>query len=329
MVAASPHEPHLARFPERALTEPMNEVSPQPRQTDDRASRGALVLLAVGAAAGLLMATVGLLEPGRGSQTGIPDDAVAVVNSEVIRRDDYYRLLAGFESDTRNPLTAEDRRHVLDRMIDEELLVQRGLQLGLAQMDRRVRADLTSALIASVVRTAEEREPTKAELREFLESEREFFTHPGRLRVRQIFFRTSGEGGEAMARERAALAREAIVDAGRPFGEVAAEYGDESISPPPDVLLPAMKLREYVGPTALSVVDALTPGETSEPVRSGVGLHLLKLIDRTPAITPAFEEIESQIRVEWLRRTGDRALRAYLDQLREDGDVRVRLPMEG
>ena len=42
----------------------------------------------------------------------------------------------------------ENMQRVLDRMIDEELLGQRGLDLGLVRADRRVRADLVSAVIA-------------------------------------------------------------------------------------------------------------------------------------------------------------------------------------
>ncbi|MBW2384889.1 MAG: peptidyl-prolyl cis-trans isomerase [Deltaproteobacteria bacterium] len=303
----------------------MDDSSPQTSPNHRTGERRTLVLLALGAAAGLLMASVGLLEPGGELGAAIPDDAVAIVNGEVIRRDDYLRLLAGFESDTRNALDDADRRHVLDRMIDEELLVQRGLELGLAQMDRRVRADLTSALIASVVSTAEEREPTETELRDFYARERDFFTRPGRLRARQIYFRTSGAGGVEAAQVRAEVARAEIVQHGRPFVAVASELGDEMISPLPDTLLPAIKLREYIGPSALAAVERLQVGELSQPVRSGVGLHLLELVDRTPAISPPYDEIATQVRVEWRRRTGDRALRAYLDQLREEGDVIVQL----
>jgi parvulin-like peptidyl-prolyl isomerase len=76
----------------------------------------------------------------------------------------------------------------------------------------------------------------------------------------------------------------------------------------------------------LAAAERLEVGELSPPVRSGVGIHLLELVDRTPAISPPFDEVAAQVAVEWRRRTGDRALRAYLDELRADGDVVVRLP---
>ena len=246
------------------------------------------------------------------------------MNGEVLRRDAYERLLAGFASDSRNPIDETVRQHILDRMIEEELLVQRALGLGLAEVDRRVRANLTSSLIDSVVSGAEEREPSSDELREFYAEEAQFFVRPGRYRVDQILFRIpyNEEGDRAL--ERAQAARRAL-NAGEPFDEVASRLGDSQISPLPDTLLPAMKLREYVGPTALDAVLELEPGEISPPVRSGIGVHLLRLIDAQPAVSPAFEEIETQIRSEYVRRAGDRALRTYLDQLREESDVVIAL----
>jgi parvulin-like peptidyl-prolyl isomerase len=288
----------------------------------------AIRLLALGAATGLLLAAIGILEPAAERGSGVPDDAVAVVNGEAIRRDDYQRLLAGLESDSRNPIDDRARKHVLDRMIDEELLVQRALELGLAQVDRRVRADLTSSLIASVVSGAEEREPEPSELRDFYEQQSDFFTRPGRLRVRQIFFRVSpSSGGEDGAQARATAARSRVL-AGEPFAEVRDDAGDAVVSPIPDVLLPALKLREYIGPTAMGSALELDVGELSEPIRSGVGLHLLELVDHTPSRTPPLDEIEKQVHAEWRRRTGDRALRLYLDELRMQNEVVTMLELE-
>ena len=293
------------------------------RQSSSR--RRANLFLTLGAAAGLGAAAFGLLIPSDKKPTPLPENVVAVVNGDMILRDDYLRLLAGFERDSRNPVDRDTRQHVLDRMIEEELLVQRALDLGLAQVDRRVRADLTSSLIASVVSTAEEHDPSQEELRAFYRDQLDFFERPGRLRVAQILFRVGPDQTDSLVLEKAESARNELLE-GQPFEAVEAKYGDPQISPLPDTLLPGMKLREYIGPSALEAVRQLAPGEISEPVRSGMGFHLLRVIDATPAIQPPFEEIEPQIRSEWVRRAGDQALRDYLDQLRADGDVQVLTP---
>ena len=78
-------------------------------------------------------------------------------------------VLAALASDRRSPLGPEDRRHVLDRLVDEELLVQRGLDLDLPSLDRRVRADLTQAVIASVLAEVEEDEASHGDLEAFFQ----------------------------------------------------------------------------------------------------------------------------------------------------------------
>lgn len=298
------------------------EAQHKTKISDERRARR---LLALGAAVGLLMAGYGMLAPARTPDLAMPSDAIALVNGEALRRDAYERLVAGFESDSRNPVDDDIRRHILDRMIEEELLVQRALALGLAEVDRRIRADLTSSLIDSVVSDAEEREPSGEELRDFYAEHAPFFNRAGRYRVEQILFRVPYADEGNAAQEKAQSARAAL-DAGVPFAEVAVQYGDEEISPVPDALLPAMKLREYLGPTAVKALLELGPGDVSQPIRSGVGFHILRLAEMQAPSTPAFEEIESQVYHEYVRRSGDQALRNYLDQLRQESDVVIALP---
>ena len=284
--------------------------------SDAGASPRALWLLAAGVALGLACAAFGLLRGGADGR--LPADAVATVNGEPVPTDEYERVLAAFASDRRAPLDDEDRRHVLDRMIEEELLVQRALELGLARHDRRVRADLTSALIASVVSEAEERTPGAREIEAFYADHRDFFARPGRLRVRQVLVRAEGDAAAAQARAGQAAAR---LRAGENLARVAAELGDPEDAPLPDALLPPVKLREYLGPTALRTLLTLEAGDVSEPVRTQAGWRVLVLAEREEEYAPPLGEIEEQVRAEWVRRRGERALREYLDELRRRADV--------
>ncbi len=274
-----------------------------------------LLLLGLGAAAGLALAAAGILT--RAERVGaLSDDAVARVNGVPLRVEHYRQLLEGLESDLGRTADEDERTHLLDRMIEEELLVQRGLELGLARSDRRVRGDLVSAVIDAAIAEAESAEPDDSELRDFYAEERELFTRPGRQRVRQIFFRNGGE-------ERAIEARRRLA-AGEPFDEVRVSLGDEEILRVPDALLPAAKLREYLGPAALQAAYELEPGDVSAPVRFGSGTYVIELVAREPERVPAFEEVRAQLRTEWRRRQSERALREVLDELRARAALEVR-----
>jgi parvulin-like peptidyl-prolyl isomerase len=279
-----------------------------------------IALLGLGAALGVAVAGAGLVWGGRDAP--LPSGAVASVNGTLISADAFARLVAGFESDTREAATPELRRRILDRLVEEELLVQRGLELGLATSDRRVRADIVQAMIRSAVVESEAEEPSERELAEFYAAEREFFASAGRVRIAQLFVRVHGAAEDAAARGRAEDARR-LLASGHPLAEVRASHGSEEVSAVPDALLPPAKLREYVGPTVLRAALEAPLGVWTEPVRSGTGYHVLSVLERERSATPPLAEIREQVKAEWVRRSGDRALRRYLDELREDADVRV------
>ncbi len=298
----------------------------EPQAEERGKQRRALLWLTAGAIVGIGFGAFGLLAGAAGGR-GLPDGAAASVNGNFIARDGYERLVSGLDADTRQPITPELRVRVLERMIDEELLVQRGLELGLARSDRRVRANITTAMIRSVVLEAEDTPPTEDDLIEFYESDSAFFRQPGRVRVGQVFFRVPAPSLDDQARGRAAVARDRL-RAGDALETVRQENGDREISPVPDAMLPPAKLREYVGPTALRAAMELGDGEVREPVRSGTGYHVFVLKERARERVPPFDEIRKQVRAEWVRRAGDNALRAYLDGLRRDADVVVAEDLE-
>ena len=286
-----------------------------------RAASGSLrplVWLALGCAVGLGVAGWGLLSAR--SDEGLPPDALASVNGVPIYSDELETLLAGMAREGRAEPDAKARRHVLRRLVDEELLVQRGLELGLVASDRRVRSALVDAVVRSVVVEAEDREPAPEELRAFYAEEQAFFARPERLHLRQLFVRQpSGQAGSTSP-ARAAQASQRL-RAGKSLLTVRAELGDTPVAPLPDGPLPLRSLRAYLGPAALEAARALEPGEVSDPVASPAGLHVLQLVAREPAGTPPLAAIEEQVRAEWRRRLGEAALRDYLEGLRERAEL--------
>jgi len=279
------------------------------------------VLLALGAALGVLAAAASLLGAGVPGRR-LPAGAVARVNGTLIRADDYARSLDALGRDRRDGITAEDRRRVLDRMIDEELLVERGMELGLVRQDPRVRRDLTAAVIDAVVTGHDDRTPSDAELAAFYDRERDFFARPGRLRVRQVWCR-AGSGADDAAAETRARTAAARLRAGEDISAVRDALGDAELAPPPDVLLPPAKLLDYLGPTALRTALALEPGAVSDPVRSATGFHVLQVVEREGTWVPAREEIADDLLAEYRRRAGEGSLRGYLDQLRARAEIEV------
>jgi parvulin-like peptidyl-prolyl isomerase len=260
----------------------------------------------------MLLAAFGLLESNRFSA----NDSAATVNQTVIKQDTYQRLLTALQSDKRSPLTDEDRKLVLDRLVDEELLVQRGVELGFLELNSTVRNTLIQAVTTSVVTGNELTVPTESELQLFYQDNAALFTQPPRMHVQQISFTNK----DNLAYTRAGRAIQNL-QSGALFKEVKAEHSDAIIFDIPDLPLPAGKLREYIGPTLLAVASDMRPGDISKPTAVQDKLVIIRLVSRTDAKTPPLHGIRRQVETEYQRKIAESAYADYLRWLRNRADI--------
>ena len=114
-----------------------------------RSDQLSLKLLALAAATGIAL---GGLEANGWWQDSrsLPMDSAARVNHTEIRQLDYQRALGLMASGKRSPLTTEDRILVLERLIQEELLVQYGIAQDLLRTDRKVRSAVLQSVLAGL-----------------------------------------------------------------------------------------------------------------------------------------------------------------------------------
>jgi len=232
-------------------------------------------LLAVAMAIGATLVALGIVDRAGPPAAQLPDDAVAMVNNAPIARGDYRRALKALAAARRsNRLTAADRERVLQRLIDEELLIQRGLELGLASRDTSVRAALSRAMIDMLVARAqlEQRDVTDDALRGFYRDHRAYFRRAPRLSVRDV------------------TAAGSVVSL-------------------PAGLVPAAKLRDYIGGAAVARLAAADVGDTVQ-----VGDRRYRLVDRRRGDLPAFARVRNQVLAEYRRRAADTLLRQTLDE---------------
>jgi hypothetical protein len=272
------------------------------------------LLLGAGALFGALLAARGLVEAR--PKRALPSDAVAVVNGRAISRAEYRTALAAVAADRRAGVDdAEIRRHVLDRLIDEELLVQAGLELGLAERDRRVRADLATAAIGFVADAPDEREPSAAELAAFYAEHAGYFARDATLALERAFF----AGPSARERADAAAARLA---AGAAFSELASA-ADPPLLPLPSSELPLAKLEQYLGPETARALAELEPGAVSPPLATSGGFVLYRVVSKHAGVAPPLAQVESEVRSEWRRRKSESRMQSFLDERRGRAELMV------
>ncbi len=140
--------------------------------------------------------------------------------------------------------------------------------------------------------------------------------------ARHILVRTNEIVSEADARRRLTEIRERIVTGGADFADQARLHSaDGSASRGGDLewLLPGDTVPEFE-----RAMDALKPGETSAPVKSPFGWHLIQVLERRAAGLTQ-ERRRMQARQALKERKADDAFQDWLRQLRDRTYVEIRL----
>lgn len=275
------------------------------------------IFLVIGITGGLSAALYSLLGHG---QKGLPDYAVARVNDSYITRAVYERALDAMDTDKRTALTADDRQHILNRLIDEELLIQYGIRQGLVRSDRQVKSTLVQSVIQAKSLQAEAADISDAQAMEFFESNRTLFSPTGRVRVGMIRVPASESRHIDEAKLRAQEAWQRL-NKGEAFDVIQAEYHEGGVLNLPNTSLPYGKLVDYLGPTLAEMAMNTPAGQAAEPLLLGQAWQVLYAHEHVIAAQPDFSSVKELVIAEMRRRAAEDIVRKSLDEMRDTESI--------
>ena len=270
-------------------------------------------LLGICALFGAVLAATGLLEK---VGISIPSELLAQVGKSNISKKDYLGHLELLARDKRNPIRNEDRRHVLNRLIEEQLLIAKGLELGLPSSDPTVRKSIVSAMIQSIISDSVTTKPKAQALKLFYEKNSTYFAKPSRIQVQIMVFHTGNKENSFL---RAQQAYQALRS--EDFATVKHRLADRDLLSLPNTLLPINKLRAYIGPSLTQQAIGMSPSSYSAPIKDGNGYSILWLQKLQSSEAIPLSKIRDQVIREYQRQQGDQALKSYLSQLRREADI--------
>jgi hypothetical protein len=281
-------------------------------------SRRALGWLAIGALAGIALAAASLVRAPESTVPALAPDVVALVNGQPIEREALARFAAVLARERgRLELDPAEERRILDRLIDEELLLQRGLALGIERREPSARRAIVSAVVDGIT-SDDAREPDRAALETFYRENASRWTRPGDVLVEMA--RVPKDAPEADARAAEVVRRARI---GESLDVIGAELGAPIEPPLPPGRISPDALRDRVGDVVVQALLALLPGETSEPVRAFDGLWVVRLLARDPDVQPPLEAVYEPVRQAWLEREHEERLTRELALLRERATIEI------
>lgn len=257
-------------------------------------------------AAGLIgLAAAAVTAIGSPDASAFGAGAAAVIDGRPIPKEALARAVEALRNDKRNPVTREDEQAALERLIEEELLVQRGIALGLAETDIGARKAIIQSVLQLAVAERAGEAPSDADLRAFYRDNAGLFAAAARAQGSLVYLK---DGGDASAR---------VADAA---AKLAAGAPPSSLGDPQALVLPAAplgpgELRTYLGAAlAARALSAKTGDVLTE--QSASGWRVLRIDGVYPAPSPRFEDVSTEVRAEWDRRADEMAVRRYLERLK-------------
>ena len=267
--------------------------------------RRSVVLMAVGAIAGLALPGYGLVTARGTSTLAVPPEDVAMVNQQPLSRSDFDALLRTTYMVDPSRATPAQRRGVLDAMVREELLVQRAKELDVASVDPDVRSAMAASVEQEVAADATTSQPADAKLRAYFEAHRSRYASEGSMTVLDLVFPSTLLVGQAL---------EALRGGAAPADALARLHGRDSRRTKGEEFYFAAKI--HLGDKDFAQVRALPERGLAGPVAEPDGFHLFYMVQNRPPVPYDFETARAQVltdyrgdAVERLRSGDDRFFR--------------------
>jgi hypothetical protein len=237
-----------------------------------------------------------------------PDSEQIIVGSAEIER-----IEDTWKTQWRREPTEEELESLIERFIEEEVLYREALAMGLEKEDTIIRRRLAQKMQFLIQDIADQSQPDEAELNVFFEESQEQFREPARISFTHIYFNQDQPKNTGLRD-----AGEALVKLQSSALERAPEQGDPFMLNHDYAKITQRETAKLFGKTFAEELFTLTPGPWQGPIRSGYGIHLVRVVDYIPSRIPEFSEVAEQVRQGYInmrrQKANEEAIKALMDR---------------
>lgn len=223
-------------------------------------------------------------------------EVVATVGASAVGVDDFRAEASRRPPADGTALSAEERKKVIDELVEQEILFQEALDKGLYH-DTKVKKILVNLLLRSEVYDAVEKQDfTDADLEAYFEAHREEFVVPEKIQLRRILFKVSPDRDDAATK---ALAERTYADVRRDpkqFAEIAAQRSEGPYQRRGgDLGFIARDGKPGVDPEVVAKGFELAVDEITPPIRFGDTWQILMVANRRERVERSFQQMRGSV----------------------------------
>jgi hypothetical protein len=206
-----------------------------------------------------------------------------------VGRDDVLWLKESWAKQWHRDPTPDELRGLVMGFLKEELFAREAREMGLDQNDIVVRRRLAQKVEFLVQDTAQIVEPSEDDLQKFYTAHPERFREPAQLSFTHVYF--SREKRKDAAGDASAVLTELSRAGAEDRPAAASQMGDRLLLDSDCRDVDQQAVAGQFGEEFATVVFALPAGSWHGPVKSGYGLHLVRVLSQTPARQREFAKV--------------------------------------
>lgn len=225
-------------------------------------------------------------------------------------------LTSQFERTWQRPPTADEQGALVESYIREEIFYREGIALGLDRDDPTIKRRIGQKFAVLAEETQDAASPTDFKLEAWLRTHAGRYEEPTLISFEQLMVDPAQSGGSTEAALQSA--RRALA-----WGADPSKIGTSRMLPARFDFYPADLVERDFGPNFARQLDHLREGVWEGPVRSGYGIHLVKVQKRVPGRLPPLDQVRKAVARDFEADRRAKAASAYYKRLRDEYRVEL------
>jgi hypothetical protein len=205
-------------------------------------------------------------------------------------------MSATFERTWQRPPSARELKGLVDDYVREEIATREAMAMGLDRDDAAIRRRLRLKFEFVAAEAIDSTPPAEAELHAWLQAHSDAFRVDAEISFRQVYINADRRGRGAEEEATKILATLTAMGPSAPLEGV----GDTFMLPREMDRATRTDIARQYGSGFAEALAKVEPGRWTGPLRSGLGMHLVLVRERSEGRLPPLAEVRAQVEREFL-----------------------------
>ncbi len=251
-------------------------------------------------------------------------DTLATVNGVVVGSKEFEQAAARKAPASGDSLSAEEKKEVLDSLVEEKLLYAEALRKGLDKDPKVQKVMVNTLLREDVYSTVKNSDFTDEMLQAYYEEHKSEFVVPEKVQIKRILVKVTEARPDDAAKQEAERIRGEVVKSPDSFKDLAAKFSEDPYKRRGgDVGFVSKEGKPGLDPAIVDKAFSLETNAVSEVFKTTDGYNIVQVAQRREQVERTFQQMKGSV----LRKVKNDKMKelydGYVAKLKQGADIKV------